>query len=97
MVKIKFDIWHNPEGLSQLAASGSLGEEERSIREDDAEIVHSFCAETRMEAMQKYYDYLDYGTYESHDEEDDIFNKKPFDIDEMKTRAKWWKDKQDAK
>ena len=41
MVKIKFDIWHNPEGLSQLAASGSLGEEERSIREDDAEIVHS--------------------------------------------------------
>jgi hypothetical protein len=97
MAKIKFDIWNNKEGLSQLAAAGSLGVEERSIREDDSEIVHSFWAETRMEAMQKYYDFLDYGIYESHNEEDDKFNKIPFDIDEMKARVKWWNEQQSRK
>lgn len=27
-----------------------------------------------MEAMQKYYDYMGYGAYTSHDEEDDVYN-----------------------
>lgn len=97
MTKIKFDILINPEGLSQLEASGRFGAEGRSISEKDAKIVHSFCAENYMEAYQKYYDFMDWGTYQAIDEEDEEWKSQPFDIEEFKQAALEWEEKQRKK
>lgn len=84
---LKLDIWKNREGLTALIFSDDLGEEGRSALEDDYEIIHSFDAESHFDAMTKYYEFMDWGPYETQFEVD----KKPYDveyIEQIRSRSK---------
>jgi hypothetical protein len=65
MVKIKHDIWNNPEELSVLCFSGDLGIGSRILLEPNSKIIHSFYAESHFEAMTLYYEYMNWGVYET--------------------------------
>ncbi len=86
MAKIKHDIWKSKEGLTSLCFSGEIGEESRSILEPDSEIIHSFYADSHFDAMTKYYEYMDWGVYETECEED----KEIYNLEEIKERARKW-------
>ena len=62
---LKHDIWKDKEGLTALLFSGDLGEEGRATLDNDYEIVHSFYADSHFEAMTKYYQYMNWGAYET--------------------------------
>tara|TARA_R110002096_G_scaffold119088_4_gene257978 strand:+ start:55 stop:327 length:273 start_codon:yes stop_codon:yes gene_type:complete len=89
MTSIRHDIWQDKEGLTSLCFSGDLGEESRSLLEPDSKIIHSFYADSHFNAMTKYYEYMDWGVYET---EFDI-DKESYDLGKIKTRAKEWKEK----
>ncbi|MCB0381463.1 MAG: hypothetical protein KDD24_09420 [Flavobacteriales bacterium] len=82
MAKIKHDIWTNPEDLPMLCFSGELGAESRTLLEPNSKIVHSFYAESHFEAMTIYYEYMDWGVYETEFEVD----KEPYNLEEIKKR-----------
>ena len=87
MASIKHDIWKSRDGLTVLCFSGEIGEESRSIVKPDSEVIHSFYADSHFDAMTKYYEYMDWGVYESDFEID----KKSYNLEEIETRAKKWK------
>jgi hypothetical protein len=89
MTSIKHDIWQDKEGLTSLCFSGDLGEESRSLLEPDSKIIHSFYADSHFNAMTKYYEYMDWGVYETEFEID----KELYDLEKIKNRAKEWKEK----
>jgi hypothetical protein len=76
---LKLDIWKNREGLTALLFSGDLGEEGRKTLEEDYEIIHSFNAESHFDAMTKYYEFMDWGQYETEFEID----KEPYDKEQL--------------
>jgi hypothetical protein len=80
MKSIKHDIWKDNEGLTSLILSGDFGEEGRSLLENGSQIIHSFYADSHFDAMTKYYDFMDWGKYETEFEVD----KKPYDLFELK-------------
>lgn len=82
MTLIKLDIWKNKEGLTALLFSGDLGQEGRNSFEDDYEIVHSFYANSHYDAMTKYYEYMDWGPYDTEFEVD----KEPYDMGQLERR-----------
>ena len=82
MTKIKHDIWNNPEELPMLCFSGELGIESRTLLEPNSKIVHSFYAESHFEAMTIYYEYMDWGVYETEFEID----KESYNLEEIKKR-----------
>ena len=84
MTKIKHDIWKSDDDLTSLCYSGELGEESRSILEPNSKIIHSFYADSHFDAMTKYYEFMDWGIYETEFEID----KEPYDLQELKKRAK---------
>ena len=86
MTKIKHNIWTSKEGLTSLCFSGKIWEESRSILEPDSEIVHSFYADSHFDAMTKYYEYMDWGIYETE------FNidKETYNLEEIEERARKW-------
>jgi len=86
MTKIKHDIWENPEGLTSLIYSDELGAESRSLLEQNSKIIHSFYAESHFEAMTKYYEFMNFGIYETEFEED----KELYDLNKILKRAKFW-------
>ncbi|MCB9173859.1 MAG: hypothetical protein H6589_04555 [Flavobacteriales bacterium] len=79
---MKHDIWTNPEDLPMLCFSGELGAESRTLLEPNSKIVHSFYAESHFEAMTIYYEYMDWGVYETEFEVD----KEPYNLEEIKKR-----------
>ena len=79
---LKHDIWKDKEGLTALLFSGDLGEEGRATLDNDYEIVHSFYADSHFEAMTKYYQYMNWGAYETDFEVD----KSPYKLDTFKTK-----------
>lgn len=84
MTEIKHDIWKSEDDLTSLCFSGELGEEPRSILEPNSKIIHSFYANSHFDAMTKYYEFMDWGVYETEFEID----KEPYDLQELKNRAK---------
>jgi hypothetical protein len=84
MANIKHDIWRSKEELTSLCYSDELGEESRSILEPDSEIIHSFYANSHFDAMTKYYEFMNWGIYETEFEIDKV----PYDLQALKNRAK---------
>jgi hypothetical protein len=80
MTSIKHDIWKDNEGLTSLILSGDLGEEGRSLLEKGSQIIHSFYADSHFDAMTKYYEFMDWGKYETEFEVD----KEAYDLFELK-------------
>jgi hypothetical protein len=89
MTSIKHDIWQDKEGLTSLCFSGDLGDESRSLLEPDSKIIHSFYAHSHFDAMTKYYEFMDWGKY---DTEFDI-DMEPYNLEQMEKRANEWKKK----
>jgi len=79
MALLKHDIWKNKEGLTALLFSGDLGQQGRTALEEDYEIIHSFYADSHFDAMTKYYEFMDWGQYQTEFEVD----KKPYDIEQL--------------
>jgi hypothetical protein len=84
MALVKLDIWKNKEGLTALLFSGDLGQEGRTTLEQDYEIIHSFYADSHFDAMTKYYEFMDWGQYETEFEID----KEPYDVKQLEKRIK---------
>lgn len=84
MALVKLDIWKNKEGLTALLFSGELGQEGRMTLEEDYEIIHSFYADSHFDAMTKYYEFMDWGQYETEFEID----KEPYDKEQLEKRNK---------
>jgi len=82
MAKIKHDIWNNPEDLPMLCFSDELDAESRTLLEPNSKIVHSFYAESHFEAMTIYYEYMNWGVYETEFEVD----REPYNLDDIKKR-----------
>jgi len=67
---MKHEIWKDDEGLTTLCLAGKHGEDTRSkILEPDAKLVSTFDAKSHFEAMTKYYEYMDWGEYETDNAE----------------------------
>lgn len=64
--------------------SGELGQEGRMTLEEDYEIIHSFYADSHFDAMTKYYEFMDWGQYETEFEID----KEPYDKEQLEKRNK---------
>ncbi len=84
MANIKHDIWEDSEGLTMLCFSGDIGKESRTLLEPNSKIIHSFFAVSHFDAMTKYYEFMDYGIYDSVFEED----RSVYDKNELAIRAK---------
>lgn len=84
MALVKLDIWKNKEGLTALLFSRELGQEGRMTLEEDYEIIHSFYADSHFDAMTKYYEFMDWGQYETEFEID----KEPYDKEQLEKRNK---------
>ena len=84
MTLVRHDIWKNTEGMTALLFSGELGEEARKALEENYQIIHSFYAVSHFDAMTKYYEYMDWGVYET---EFDI-DKQPYDIRQLERMLK---------
>ena len=84
MTKVKHDVWKDSEGLTMLCFSGELGVESRRLLAPDSKIIHSFEADSHFDAMQKYYSFMNWGSYESDFEDD----KNPFDLNKIEVRSK---------
>mgnify|MGYP003678974481 CR=1 FL=1 len=65
-----------------LCFSGELGAESRTLLEPNSKIVHSFYAESHFEAKTIYYEYMDWGVYETEFEVD----KESYNLEEIKKR-----------
>ncbi|HYV90223.1 MAG TPA: hypothetical protein VE978_00500 [Chitinophagales bacterium] len=81
---MKLDIWQDPEGMTMLCFSGEVGEESRTLLEPNSKIIYSFNADSHFDAMTKYYEFMDWGVYETDFESD----KEPYIPKEMEKRAK---------
>lgn len=79
MALLKHDIWKNKEGLTALLFSADLGKGGRMALEEDYEIIHSFYADSHFDAMTEYYEFMDWGQYQTEFEVD----KKPYDIEQL--------------
>ncbi len=84
MAKLEHDIWKDKEGFTMLCLAGELGAEARTLLEPDSEIIHSFEASSHFDAMTKYYEFMDFGKYESEFE----FDKTPYDLSGLMDREK---------
>lgn len=89
ITSIKHDIWQNDKELTSLCFSGELGEESRSFLEPDFKIIHSFFSNSHFDAMTKYYEFIDWGTYET---EFDI-DKEPYNLEKIEKRTITWESK----
>lgn len=87
MMTIKFDIWKDKDGLTAVCMAGELGEESRTFLEPKSKIIHSFYAVSHFDTMSKYFEYIDWGVYQTEFE----INKKPYNLNELEARAKKWK------
>ncbi|MDX9791393.1 MAG: hypothetical protein RBT61_11220 [Candidatus Kapabacteria bacterium] len=89
MTSIKHDIWQNKEGLTSLCYSGNLGEESRRLLEPDSKIIYSFYADSHYDAMKQYYEFMEWGIYETEFEID----KQKYNLEKLEKRALEWKEK----
>ena len=63
-----FDIWQS-EGTciaTSVCAAGEAGAECRLMNEAGSKLVHTFQAWSEIDSGQKYYDFMDFGTYQTH-------------------------------
>ncbi len=58
MKETKHDIWKDKEGLTTLCFSSNPNN-------TDAQIIHSFYATSHYEAMTIYYEFMNWGIYET--------------------------------
>jgi|GEM_PF-378599 len=72
MADVKHDIWRDRYGLTMLCFSGELGLEARTLLEPGSELIHSFYASSHFDAMTKYYEFMNWGIYETEHESDRI-------------------------
>jgi len=75
---MKHEVWQDIEGKTMLCFAGKLGNEARELLEQDSNLVYTFYAESHYEAMNKYYEYMEWGNYETEfevDKEPYKFNK----------------------
>ena len=84
MGSLRHDVWKNKEGLTALLFSGDLGKEGRTALKEDYEIIHSFYADSHFDAMTRYYEFMDWGQYQTEFEAD----KKPYDLEQLEKDLK---------
>ena len=63
---MKHELWHYGDGLSTFCLAGKQGDDVRkNIVEPDGKIVWTCEAKSHFEAMTKYYEYMNWGEYET--------------------------------
>ena len=69
----KLNVWRNKEGLTSLVEELSTNENIAAdvINADDT-IIHTFYAESHFDAMTQYYEFMNWGKYETTLEEDNL-------------------------
>lgn len=71
---MKFELWDSKEGGLTYLREDENYKKNISLLEPDAEKVWEFTAKSYFEAMQAYYDYMEWGTYTPEpDWQDEIF------------------------
>jgi len=86
MSDILHDIWEDDDGLTMLCYANELGAEPRTLLEENSRIIHSFNAHSHFDAMTKYYNYMGWGIYENHIEQD----KDAYVLESLRTRQQLW-------
>jgi hypothetical protein len=70
------EIWLSPDEDGELLPSciplGPAGDAARSVSEPGSECVWIFWAMSHIEAMQIYYEFMDFGTYQTEFREDSM-------------------------
>ncbi len=60
-----FEIWQS-ESACSVCWAGEAGAECRSMNEPGSKLVHAFQAWSEIDSGQKYYDFMNFGTYQTH-------------------------------
>lgn len=78
------EVWRQPDGRTMLVLFGTMGDDARKILAPESQLLHTFSAGSHVEAMQTYYDLLDWGTYTTEFEQD----YEPYPAEWAATQAK---------
>ena len=70
MSLIEHEVWEDEEGKTMLCQAGKVGEEARQLLEPNSRLIHTFSAASHFEAMNTYYQLMEWGEYETIDEID---------------------------
>lgn len=62
-LKVKHEVWINPEGLTTLCFADERGNDCRRLLDPDSKLIHSFYAISHYEAMTNYYKFMNWGEY----------------------------------
>lgn len=76
------ELWKEKDGNQTFCLAGSLGEDARKSLEFGAELVWKVEADSHFEAMTKYYEFMDWGSYKTDFKDD----KKPYSKEWIKTQ-----------
>lgn len=60
---IKHEVWEQPDGCTVLCLVGEESRAARKFLEPGRKLIHCFYASSRFEAMNTYYQFMDWGNY----------------------------------
>jgi hypothetical protein len=63
--KIKHEVWLDKEGLPCLCLADERGDSAREMLGESRQLIYSFYAFSHFDAMTIYYQYMDWGIYET--------------------------------
>jgi hypothetical protein len=65
MKGIRHEVWEDSEGLTMLFRADKAGNEGWLQPEKNSKLIHSFYASSHYEAMTIYYEFMDWGVYDT--------------------------------
>jgi hypothetical protein len=70
--KRKLEVWEDPEGLTSFIHSDKGGDGARKLLKPCSKLIKYIYASSHFDAMTLYYQFMDWGTYETDFEEDKL-------------------------
>ena len=77
MVRLLHELWLNADGGQTLCLAGPMGDGARAMMSKDAKLAWTVTAGSHFEAMTKYYEYMNWGSYSTEQE----WDRKPYPDD----------------
>ena len=74
MVTLLHELWLEPDGGQTFCLAGPMGDGARALMSKDARLVWTVTAGSHFEAMTKYYEYMNWGSYSTEQE----WDRKPY-------------------
>lgn len=70
------ELWLESEGVQTFCLAGPKGDSARKLLEPNSSLIWTCEAESHFEAMTKYYEYMNWGKYQSSFPEEDNMSYK---------------------